>query len=146
MKKILFAVLMSIILPSCQKESAAPVLYDPPASVMENGLIDFEEWEEFHLAKPGGDSRLNEGDALMIQAVQEVFSGAVKVEGMANLEDPDFIMEVDAANGEQQKLLLWLGDEGEESRVKKSKDSNADYSLDEKWTDRLRQLVGNDLE
>ncbi|MCM2587899.1 hypothetical protein ABER02_07880 [Rossellomorea marisflavi] len=146
MNKILFAVSMSIIIASCQKESAAPVLYDPPASVMENGLIDFEEWEGFHLSKPGGDSRLNEDDALMIQAVQEVFAGAVKVEGMADLEDPDFIMEVDAENGEQQKLLLWLGDEGEESRVKKSKDSKAVYSLDGKWTDRLRQLVGNDLE
>ncbi len=113
---------------------------------MENGLIDFEEWEEYHLSKPGGDSRLNEGDALMIQAVQEVFSGAVKVEGMADHEDPDFIMEVDAANGEQQKLLLWLGDEGEESRVKNAKDLNAVYSLDGKRTERLRQLVGNDLE
>jgi hypothetical protein len=92
MKKILFAVSMTIILASCQKESAAPVLYDPPASNMENGLIDFEEWEGFHLSKPGSDSRLNEDDALMIQAIQEVFSGAVKVEGMANLEDPDFIM------------------------------------------------------
>lgn len=146
MKKILIAISMSIILASCQKESAAPVLHDPPEPVMENGQNDFEEWEGFHLSKPGGDSRLNEDDALMIQAVQEVFAGAVKVEGMANLEDPDFIMEVDAANVEQQKLLLWLGDEGEESRVKKSKDSNADYSLVEKWTDRLRQLVGNDLE
>ncbi|MGD7048647.1 hypothetical protein FZC83_07475 [Rossellomorea marisflavi] len=146
MKKILFAVSMSIILASCQKESAAPVLYDPPASNMENGLIDFEEWEGFHLSKPGSDSRLNEDDALMIQAVQEVFAGAVKVEGMAKLEDPDFIMEVDGENGEQQKLLLWLGDEGEESHVKRVGDSNAVYSLDEKWTDRLRQLVGNDLE
>lgn len=83
MKKILFAVSMSIILASCQKESAAPVLHDPPASIMENGLIDFEEWEGFHLSKPGSDSRLNEDDALMIQAVQEVFAGAVKVEGLA---------------------------------------------------------------
>ncbi|KZE51109.1 hypothetical protein [Rossellomorea marisflavi] len=146
MKKILFAVSMSIILASCQKETAAPVLYDPPASNMENGLIDFKEWEGLHLSKPGVDSRINEDDALMIQAVQEVFASAVKVEGLAHLEDPDFIMEVDAANGEQQKLLLWLGDEGEESRVKKSKDSNAVYSLDEKWTDRLRQLVGNEHE
>lgn len=146
MNKILFAVSMSIILASCQKESAAPVLYDPPASVMENGLIDFKEWEGFHLSKPGGDSRLNEDDALMIQAVQEVFAGAVKDEGIADLEDPDFIMEVDAENGEQQKLLLWLGDEGEESRVMKSKESSAVYSLDGKWTDRLRQLVCNDLE
>ncbi|KML31238.1 hypothetical protein [Rossellomorea marisflavi] len=146
MKKILFAVSMSITLASCQKETAAPVLYDPPASNMENGLIDFKEWEGLHLSKPGVDSRINEDDALMIQAVQEVFASAVKVEGLANLEDPDFIMEVDAANGEQQKLLLWLGDEGEESRVKKSKDSNAVYSLDEKWTDRLRQLVGNEHE
>ena len=146
MNKILFAVSMSIILASCQKESAAPVLYDPPASVMENGLIDFEEWEGFHLSKPGGDSRLNEDDALMIQAVQEVFAGAVKVEGMADLEDPDFIMEVDAENGEQQKLLLWLGDEGEETHVKRVDDSNAIYSLNGKWTDRLSQLVCNDLE
>lgn len=146
MKKILFAVSMSIILASCQKESAAPVLHDPLASVMENGLIDFEEWEGFQLSKPGGDSRLNEDDALMIQAVQEVFAGAVKVEGMADLEDPDFIMEVDAENGERQKLLLWLGDEGEETHVKRVDDSNAVYSLDGKWTDRLRQLVSNDLE
>lgn len=103
MKKILFTVLMSIILASCQKESAAPVLNTPPASVVENGLIDLEEWEGFHLFKPGGDSRLNEDDALMIHAVQEVFAGAVKDEGMADLEDPDFIMEVDAENGEQKK-------------------------------------------
>ncbi|MFU8691008.1 hypothetical protein ACNA6I_14345 [Rossellomorea sp. FS2] len=146
MNKILFAVSMSIILASCQKESAAPVLYDPPASVMENGLIDFEEWEGFHLSKSGGDSRLNEDDALMIQAVQEVFAGAVKDEEVADLEDPDFIMEVDAENVEQQKLLLWLGEKGAKSHVKKVDDSSAVYSLDGKWTERLRQLVGNDLE
>ena len=43
----------------------------------------------------------------------------------------------------RKKLLLWLSDEGEESRVMKSKESSAVYSLDGKWTDRLRQLVGN---
>ncbi|UTE72256.1 hypothetical protein M1I95_18625 [Rossellomorea marisflavi] len=146
MKKILFAVSMSIILASCQKESAAPVPYDPLESITENGLIDFKEWEGFHLSKPGGVSMLNEDDALMIHAVQEVFAGAVKIEEVADLEDPDFIMEVDAENGEQQKLLLWLGDEGEETHVKRVDDSNAVYSLDGKWTDRLRQLVSNDLE
>lgn len=144
MKKLLFTVSMGVLLASCQNQSPAPILNEPPESV--NGLIDFEEWEGFHLSKPGGDSRLNEDDALMIQAVQEVFAGAVKDEEVADLEDPDFIMEVDAENGEQQKFLLWLGDEGEESRVKKSKDSKAVYSLDGKWTERLRQLVGNDLE
>lgn len=146
MKKIVFVVSISVLLASCQKELAAPVLNDPPESITENGLIDFKEWEEFHLSKPGGDSRLNEDDALLIQAVQEVFAGAVKVEGMADLEDPDFIMEVDAEDGEHQKLLLWLHEKGEESQVKKADDSNAVYSLDGKWTERMRQLVGNDLE
>ncbi|MEW4326914.1 hypothetical protein Q0N12_09590 [Rossellomorea marisflavi] len=146
MKKIVFVVLISVLLASCQKESAAPVLHNPPASITENGLIDFEGWEEFHLSKPGGDSRMNEDDSLLIQAVQEVFAGAVKVEGMADLKDPDFIMEVDAENGEHQTLLLWLGEKGEEIQVKKADDSNAVYSLDGKWTKRMRQLVGNDLE
>ena len=146
MKKIMFVVIISVLLASCQKESAAPVLHDPPESITENGLIDFEEWEEFHLSKPGGDSRLNEDDALLIQAVQEVFAGAVKVKGAPDLEDPDFIMEVDAENGEHQKLLLWLGEKGEAIQVEKADDSNAVYSLDGKWPERMRQLVGNDLE
>ena len=72
---------------------------------------------------------------------QKAFAKAVKQEGIVDIEEPEFDLEVKDKEGNKQEYHLWIGEKDETSTLMKAEDTNTIYSVLAKETNELIDLV-----
>ena len=80
-------------------------------------------------------------DDKSIETFNTIFTSAVKEEGIVNMVNPEFYIDVVYSNENKQSFNLWVGEKGERSTFMNSNDTNTIYTVSEEMTDKLIDLI-----
>lgn len=137
MKKIILFVLslsvMSIILIGCQSSDS-------------KGLPD-ENISKVSISKSNGFGKVNSEfftvyeDKETLEIFKNAISNAVKLEGIADMAEPEFDIKVVYTDGNKQGYHLWVGEKGQKSTIMNVNDTHTIYSISEEITNKLIDLV-----
>lgn len=87
-----------------------------------------------------GTETTNFEDEKSIETFSNLFSSAVKVQGIVNMASPEYKMEV-KTNKDLQSFYLWIGKKGEKSTLMKTSDNETIYTLPKEITNQLIELL-----
>ncbi|MFS0781980.1 hypothetical protein [Bacillus sp. 1P06AnD] len=148
MKKItcvaLSLVFMVLFLFGCQsKENSSSETNVNSPSIPENNkhLSIDNHFTSVIISKPKGFNTITFDDQKSLKAFQDMFSSAVKEDGIVDMAGPEFYMDVVYDKVSQQSLFLWIGEKGKRSTFMKTEDTNTIYTVSGDMTDRLLELV-----
>ena len=81
-------------------------------------------------------------DDASIETIEQMISGAVKVNGEVDMPSPEFKMDVFYTNDEhEQSFYLWIGEKGEKSALMRTEETHFIYTISAIWTDKLIDLI-----
>lgn len=80
-------------------------------------------------------------DEEVLETFQNIFTSAVKQEGIVDIAEPEFDLEVIYKEGNKQEYHLWLGEKDEQSTLMQVEDTHAIYTISEEATNQLIDLV-----
>lgn len=146
LKKITFVLLslalLSLLLFACQPKESIETNTTPSAeSEGKNQLSINNDFISISFSKPNGDSKVNFDDKTTFNALQEIFSSATKEEGIVNMANPEFYIDIVYDKNEDSRLYLWIGEKGQRSTFMKPDDTHTIYNVSPEETDRLILLV-----
>lgn len=164
MKKVISLVLlsafMSVILLGCQSEDSTTINSDKNTTEQESTkqepseqesteqqpedneilLLD-EEIKKVSISKSKGSSATVFDNDFSIGVLRSVFSSAVKENGIVNMANPEFYVDIVYENEDKQSFHLWLGGKFEESTLMKTDDTHTIYILPEESTNKIIDLM-----
>ncbi len=148
MKKITLVALslafMFLFLFGCQsKENISTETNVNSPSLLENNkqLSIDNHFTSVSISKPKGFNKITFDDKESLKAFQDIFSSAVKEDGIVDMAGPEFYMDVVYDKVSQQSLFLWIGEKGQRSTFMKTEDTNTIYTVSSDMTDKLIELV-----
>ena len=137
MKKIILIALalsfMSVILIGCQSNE-------------HNGLPD-GNLSKVSISKSSGFGKVNSDfftvyeDKETLNIFKNAISNAVKSEGIADMAEPEFDIEVIYTDGNKEDYHLWVGEKGQKSTLMDVNDTHTIYTISEEITNQLIDLV-----
>lgn len=80
-------------------------------------------------------------DDKYIETFNTVFTSAIKENGIVNMTNPEFYIDVVYANENKQSFYLWLGEKGEKSTLMKTDDTHTIHTVSEEMTDKIIDLT-----
>lgn len=80
-------------------------------------------------------------DEEVLETFQNIFTSAVKQEGIVDIAEPEFDLEVIYKEGNKQEYHLWLGEKDEQSTLMQVEDTHTIYTISEEATNQLIGLV-----
>ena len=80
-------------------------------------------------------------DEEVLETFQNIFTSAVKQEGIVQIAEPEFDLEVIYKEGNKQEYHLWLGEKDEQSTLMQVEDTHTIYTISEEATNQLIDLV-----
>lgn len=80
-------------------------------------------------------------DEEVLETFQNIFTRAVKQEGIVDIAEPEFDLEVIYKEGNKQEYHLWLGEKDEQSTLMQVEDTHTIYTISEEATNQLIDLV-----
>ena len=99
------------------------------------------KWMSISISKTKGVDAITFDDPETIHALQRFFRGAVKVAGIVDVADPEFYIEIVDDKENQQHMHLWIGEKGQTSTLMNTEDTHTIYTVSEKETEQLIELV-----
>ncbi|SFA69377.1 MULTISPECIES: hypothetical protein [unclassified Bacillus (in: firmicutes)] len=149
MRKFIFLALslsfMSLFILGCQSKenvsSETTTVNSSPKSESNKSLSIEKDFVSIDVSKTKGSNEITFDDKESLKAFQDIFSSAVKEPGKVNMANPEFYMDVVHDKNNEQSLFLWIGEKGQKSTFMKAEDSNTIYTVPEKMTDKLIELV-----
>lgn len=88
-----------------------------------------------------GDETTVFDDDKSIETFNTVFTSAIKENGIVNMTNPEFYIDVVYANENKQSFYLWLGEKGEKSTLMKTDDTHTIHTVSEEMTDKIIDLT-----
>ena len=82
-------------------------------------------------------------DSESLKVFKEIFTNAVRLNGIVNMVAPEFIIDVVFINENEQKFYLWIGQTGEKSSLMKIDDTHTIYTVSEDMTGKLNDLIAH---
>ena len=80
-------------------------------------------------------------DEEVLEVFQNLFRSAVKQEGIVDMSEPQFDLEVVYKEGNKKDYHLWLGEKDQKSTLMNIEDTNTIYSISEEATNQLIDLI-----
>lgn len=82
---------------------------------------------------------LNDKEAL--KTFKDILLDATEEEGIVNMVNPEFSLELTYEDGSKQEFNLWVGKEGQKSSLMKTSDTHTLYTISEEATHELTDLM-----
>lgn len=76
-----------------------------------------------------------------IESFRNIISSAVKEQGIANMSNPEYLINVVYENESEQSFNLWIGQTETKATLMKTDDTHTIYTISEEMTDKLINLV-----
>ncbi|MFT8320983.1 MAG: hypothetical protein ABF649_08765 [Bacillus sp. (in: firmicutes)] len=92
-------------------------------------------------SKPSDQSKVNFDDKENTNAFQEIISSAIKEDGIVNMANPEFYMDIVYNKNEHTRMYLWIGEKGQRSTIMKPDDTHTIYTISSEEADRLIDLL-----
>lgn len=164
MRKIMLLVLslvfMNVILLGCQSKDSATINSDKETTEQESTKQEPSEQEsteqqpedneilildgkinKISISKAKGNSATVFDDDFSIGVLKSVISSAVKENGIVNMANPEFYVDIVYENEDKQSFHLWLVGKFEESTLMKTDDTHTIYILPEESTNKIIDLM-----
>ena len=109
-----------------------------------NAFLPDGEFRSLGLYKVNGTGTYTYAAEEDLKMIHELFLEASKEKGIVNMNDPELAIEIEYKNHSKEKVLLWLGEEGQESVIEKidiMNDLQTVYSIPEKLAGIFRTLA-----
>lgn len=151
MRKIMFLVLslafLSVVLLGCQSENSTTIDTDdnnPEEQSRDNDKLKVNgEITKFSISNSKGNSGsatiLEDDDS--IETIESIISNAVKEDGIVDMANPEFYMNLIYDNEKEQGFHLWIGKNGEKSTLMKTDDTHTIFTVGEAMTNKLIELI-----
>ncbi|WP_017687201.1 hypothetical protein [Paenibacillus sp. PAMC 26794] len=146
-KKILFIFNLTVILLlviGCQSKGNNSVntsITNPSQSDSHEGLLINNSVKSIGIVKSDSTNEIIYKDNNSLQTFKSILSTATKEDGIFDLADSQYTMNIYYDNKNQDKLYLWIGEEGQISRFMNSEDTQSTYSVSKESTDKLIELI-----
>ena len=131
---VLSLTLMSVVLIGCQSKDS-------------NEYSD-ANISKVSISKSSGFGKVNSDDFFIVYEDKETLdifdnaiSNAAKREGIVDIAEPEFDLQVIYTDGNKQIYHLWVGEKGQKSTLMNVNDTNTVYSISEEITNQLMDLV-----
>lgn len=148
MRNIIFRALtivfMSLFLTGCQpKENSPSKTIDNSSTQSENNKILATDsiFKSITISRSKGIDGITLDDKESLKTFQNILSSAVKEDGIVNMVDPEFYLNVAFDKDNQHILHLWIGKKGQRSTFMKAENTYTIYTISEEMTDKLSKLV-----
>lgn len=108
----------------------------------ENEKLNFDgEITKVSISKVQGNITTVFDDEKSIETFRSIISSAVNENGIVNIVNPEFYMDVVYANKNKQSFELWIGEKGEKSALMKTDNTYTLYTVSKEMTDKLIDLI-----
>ncbi|WP_203248765.1 hypothetical protein [Sporosarcina beigongshangi] len=161
MKKFVLLVLsmsfMTVTLLGCQAKDNAAINTDTDTDTTEREptkqalseqqpgenevLVLDGEIKKVSISTSKGNNATIFDDDFSIEILKSVFSSAIKENGIVNMANPEFYVDIVYENENKQSFHLWLGGKFEESTLMKTDDTHTIYILPEESTNKIMDLM-----
>lgn len=127
-------VLMSSVLFGCQSQNNSELISD-------------REIKQISISKSSGFGKVNLDffavfeDEETLEIFRTVLSRAVRQEGIVDMVEPEFDLEVVYKNGDKEGFHLWIGQKGEKSTLMNVDSTHTIYTVSEELTNRLIDII-----
>ena len=98
------------------------------------------EISKVSISKLKGNDTTVFNDDKSIETFNTIFTSTVKENGIVNMSNPEYYIDVVYSNDNKQSFHLWIGENGEKSTLMKTDDTNTIYTVSEEMTDKLVDL------
>ena len=99
------------------------------------------EISKVSISKLKGNDTTVFNDDKSIETFNTIFTSTVKENGIVNMSNPEYYIDVVYSNDNKQSFHLWIGENGEKSTLMKTDDTNTIYTVSEEMTDKLKDLI-----
>lgn len=146
MKKSLLNMLtlavLSTLLLGCQSEDnseldaqiSRPELHDNDKLKLDGKITDIS------ISKTKGNGFVFENDEI-IETFRGIISSAIKENGIVNMVNPEYYLDVVYENGNKQSFHLWIGEKGQNTTIMNTSDTHTIYTVSKEMTEKLIDLV-----
>ena len=146
MSLVLSLTFISTILWGCQSGDSTTIDTDKTKpeqqSEEENEKLNFDrEITKVSISKAQGNIITVFDDEKSIETFKSIISSAVNENGIVNIVNPEYYMDVVYANKNKQSFELWIGEKGEKSALMKTNNTYTLYTVSKEMTDKLIDLI-----
>ncbi len=152
---VLFLTFMSAILLGCESKGSATTNSDKDTPEQRSTKQESSEEQsepneillldvdikKISISKSKGNNVTIFDDDFSIGVLKSVFSDVIKEDGIANMTNPDFYVDIVYENKLKQSFHLWLGGKFEKSTLMKLDDTNTIYVISEYSTNKIIDLM-----
>ncbi|PGT89023.1 MULTISPECIES: hypothetical protein [Bacillaceae] len=136
---LLSLTLLSAILFGCQSEDSTTT--DAANTNAELQSEGDAEITKISISKSKGVSPTVFEEDKDVETFKSIISSAVKEDGIANMANPEYYLDVIYINENKQSYHLWIGEKGQKSTLMKTDDTHTIYTVSEEMTDKLIELI-----
>ncbi len=134
--------LLSTLLFGCQSEDnsalhaqkSSPELHDNDKLIVDGKITNI------NISKTKGNGFVFENDEI-IETFRGIISSAIKENGIVNMANPEYYMDVVYENGNKQSFHLWIGEKGQNTTIMNTSDTHTIYTVSKEMTEKLIDLV-----
>ena len=149
MRKIQFILFpltfLSILLLGCQSNESKATLYDYPQKALNEKLDADGEVMEVILSSSTLEDDIVIKDEAMLKELKDMISSSVKQDGIVNMANPDYYMDITLNNDKKQTYYLWVGENSQNSSLMKADDTHTIYTFDKEINKKISNLLKRKL-
>jgi len=134
--------LLSTLLFGCQSEdnSSLHAQKSSPEIQENDKLIVGGKITNISISKTKGNGFVFENDEI-IEKVKGIISSAIKENGIVNMANPEYYMDVVYENGKKQSFHLWIGERGQNTTLMDTDDTHTIYTVSKEMSEKLIDIV-----
>lgn len=152
MKKIQFIIpltCLSILLIGCQSIESKETNYDNPQQSLNEQVEGEGEGEgeviEVILSSSTLEDTIIFKDEASIKEFKDMISSSIKQDGIVNMANPDYYMDIMFKDDKKQSYYLWVGENRQNSSLMKADDTHTIYTFDKEMTKKISNLLERKL-
>ena len=139
-------VLIALLLSGCPAitdNSAEPLVNPIATPEHSNDLSIGNHFKSVNVSKLNYNLVVSFEEKETLQVFQNIFAAAVKEDGIADMADPEFCLYLIYDKDNQQRLYLWIGEQGQRSTLMIAENTHTIYTVSPAITDTLIELIAS---
>ncbi|SRR5690554_6062231 len=128
---VIFIIIPLIVIAACQSNSQHDEIVKMSISNSNGiGQVNTDFFTEYE-------------DEETIQIIEDIISTASKVDGIVDMIDPEYDLEITYANGDKEGIHIWMGEQGERGTIMYVDNTHTIYYVSEEDKKQLLDLISN---
>lgn len=145
MRKIQFILFpltyLSILLIACQPNESKATVHDYPQTALKEKVDVVGEVIEVILSSSTLEDTIIFKDEASIKEFKDMISNSVKRDGIVNMSNPDYYIDIMFKKDKKQTYYLWIGENMENGSLMKADDTHTIYTFNEETNKKISNLL-----